>query len=963
VLRNEEAAFHRNRLRAGPDESVYLGYPVEVIRPKGKDAWLVPMFVQPFRAKVTQGLMHLAPAGPLTVNGAWLEGRFQRSEDRDGLLRAIGLLADASGDDGEDDENEVSTAAGPSSFEQLALSALDFVGDLVAEPIRPGMLNLNASDRSLRVGIHNRAVLVMGPRLTYTKGLIRELAAVSRWKDEDLDRTSLRWVFPHDPSPDVGLNWPLPQPPSELKPGMIGALHVLGRTQREAARAAVTLPGLVVTGPPGTGKSELVATILINQLLRGRSALFASKNHRALDAVVPRLNSLSAAGALIIRASNQDLALRRSWRDTLREILARPVTERSELVAALRAGLQGHLGQLAHLDFEWQAMRRRADAHEACLIRLREAERCLVKLGGDNSLVDAWKDPEHGVLLARLEALRARLAPPERGFVRRLFWALSFARRQVTRRECAAIEHKLPTQATRVLTIEVLRALAVAHQLRGEATALEKQLRASPHPSALLEPADAALTAARGEMTRLLDVIASGGASAVLSQDRASLQNLRAMAENLSEVRLQRELPARFPLLLRLQPLWAVSSLSARSSIPLGPAMFDLVIIDEASQCDIASSIPLLARARRAVVVGDPMQLQHVTQLSVTTERTLLEAHGLTEGDLQRLSFRVNSCYDLASGSPDIPERVLLTDHYRSHPEIAAFASEMFYGHALECVTDSARLRAPSGVRPGLHWTDVSGRIEPAPSGVLCREEIDAICKEVVALVQGGFEGSVGVVTPFRHQANRILDALTELLDQSARQRIQLQVSTAHGFQGDERDVILLSLCCGQGMPEGSLRFVAEGPNLFNVAVTRARAVLHVFGDRSWAQASEVRFIRELARRCGLAAPSVAVSTAYESPWEERLDAALAAEGIKTIPQLPVAGRRLDLAVVTPRRLDIEVDGETFHRTASGRRKDDDLWRDLQMQALGWRVRRFWVYELREDMARCVKRVLADLSE
>jgi len=90
---------------------------------------------------------------------------------------------------------------------------------------------------------------------------------------------------------------------------------------------------------------------------------------------------------------------------------------------------------------------------------------------------------------------------------------------------------------------------------------------------------------------------------------------------------------------------------------------------------------------------------------------------------------------------------------------------------------------------------------------------------------------------------------------------------------------------------------------------------------------------------------------------------ALRAAGIQTTAQHPVAGRRLDLAVFAPRRLDIEVDGEAFHRMASGRRKDDDLWRDLQMQALGWKVCRFWVYELREDMARCVERVRTLLAE
>jgi len=65
--------------------------------------------------------------------------------------------------------------------------------------------------------------------------------------------------------------------------------------------------------------------------------------------------------------------------------------------------------------------------------------------------------------------------------------------------------------------------------------------------------------------------------------------------------------------------------------------------------------------------------------------------------------------------------------------------------------------------------------------------------------------------------------------------------------------------------------------------------------------------------------------------------------------------------VVGPVKLDIEVDGESVHRTAGGGRKDDDYWRDLQLQSLGWRVSRFWVYELREDMPRCVQRISTEI--
>jgi hypothetical protein len=63
------------------------------------------------------------------------------------------------------------------------------------------------------------------------------------------------------------------------------------------------------------------------------------------------------------------------------------------------------------------------------------------------------------------------------------------------------------------------------------------------------------------------------------------------------------------PLMLNHLPLWAVTNLSVARALPLEPGLFDYVIIDEPSQCDIASAVPLLARARRAVIVGDAAQL------------------------------------------------------------------------------------------------------------------------------------------------------------------------------------------------------------------------------------------------------------------------------------------------------------------------------------------------------------------
>ena len=96
----------------------------------------------------------------------------------------------------------------------------------------------------------------------------------------------------------------------------------------------------------------------------------------------------------------------------------------------------------------------------------------------------------------------------------------------------------------------------------------------------------------------------------------------------------------------------------------------------------------------------------------------------------------------------------------------------------------------------------------------------------------------------------------------------------------------------------------------------------------------------------------------FESPWERALYEALAKAGITPITQYPLCGRRLDMAVITNKlKLDVEVDGDTYHRDRDGFRKMSDYWRDHAVTSLGWQVQRFWVYELKENMGGCVERI------
>ena len=106
---------------------------------------------------------------------------------------------------------------------------------------------------------------------------------------------------------------------------------------------------------------------------------------------------------------------------------------------------------------------------------------------------------------------------------------------------------------------------------------------------------------------------------------------------------LMKEQEKLFTSISEVLPVWCVTNLSVRGSLPFEAGLFDIVVIDEASQCDIASLVPLLYRARRAVIIGDPQQLRHISALRQDQNARLLEKHGLAEdqelSDQQKKGF------------------------------------------------------------------------------------------------------------------------------------------------------------------------------------------------------------------------------------------------------------------------------------------------------------------------------------
>jgi very-short-patch-repair endonuclease len=717
----------------------------------------------------------------------------------------------------------------------------------------------------------------------------------------------------------------------------------MSESQLSAARAALAGPLTVVTGPPGTGKSQVIASIMISAAAAGRSVLFAARQHRALDAVQDRLNESAGDRPLLVRANDAEQGSGFTFGQAIQALLTRP--EAPDAAQRFTRALR----RLDGLDRE----RRELIEHWQALDALSKREAALLD---EQERLTAARDREERA--ARSNGLQPAVGGGARaGWVRRLLARLAArigpgsAPLVGTLRRLRDIDRRLDAVATELQTTEA-KVDAMRRDLDGSET----------RP---IELTETLATESEKLVPVLLDKLETVGAD-----------TRRRLTEIAGDTALQgkgrMDLPAEAArMVLDHLPLWAVTTLAAGSRIPLEPGLFDYVVFDEAAQTDIASAVPLLYRARNAVIVGDPQQLTMISNLDPREERDLLAQHDLLRPGIGRFAQGRTTLFDLAASSASA-RRFMLTEHYRCHPDIAGYINEAFYGRRLAALTDLQRLRIPHGTKPGLHWTPVTGTVRARSGGgsgsAASDAEADAVVEALAQLVDDGFSGSIGVVTFFDYQAQLIQQRLNTRLPAAAAERHNLRVFTANKFQGDERDVILMSLCLAPNGPPGARFFINKEKRLLNVAVSRARAVCHVFGDLDHAAACGIPHVEALARRFrrGQHRPGeAAVDDRFDSPWEKHLHDALVARGVSPIPQYAFGGRFLDLALIdetaTPaRRLDIEVDGVAYHQDDTGERLPTDLWRDHQLRGLGWTVLRFWVHELRDDMERCVDRILSE---
>lgn len=865
-----------------------IGWPISIFQDASGTLW-TPGLLLPAYWKIEGADLVLMPiqGGP-SLNPYWIREVLRRSRWKEADL--VGrLLPEGEGED----------LGAISDRLRYALATMG------GGNLKPADLDTEVS--VAKEGLHNLSAIFLPDDAAFTRGAAKDLEALITWPKSFRQETALNALWGKT---EVEKRSTVP----------LLSLREPTNAQFDALQSGLAGPLTVIQGPPGTGKSDVILALLLSAVLAGKSAIFASRNHQALDEVEGRIRALVGETPLFTRGRDAEGERDTDFLAVFREIASLPPLGSGEENPLRDAALAQHIA----------GAKRQAEMREG------EAKQRLIHL--ELSELAERRAEIHSRLA---EEAASRPAPDERVRARSRFrHFLYWVRRLIAP---SAGNSTLPPDASLAaidMRIERLQRELVATRAGG-----------SMSPGAVQDPVEGI-----GEILRRL-------APRLTRPDPELLAKIAYREAELTFAGLK--LAAALPefearLVVSLRPIWVMSTLSVPKRVPLIPALFDYAIFDEASQCDIASALPIMARARSAVVVGDPMQLRFIPPLGRTAEHALMDATGLPQSGRAAFAQSVNSLFDFTSSRP-AARRYFLDDQFRSAPAIVDYIASEFYPQGrLRVQYDQGRLRLPGEYKPGLAWEDVKGRASREDGGNINVEEAQRIAQLIVGFyADGNFDGSVGVLSPFNAQVSRIELEVGKLLG-DRRSRLDLRIATIDRSQGAEADIVLFSTVITAGVQQSALTFLQTERRRLNVAISRARALCIVVGDLDYAQRCGIHHLARLAKKA--TTPWSPPRNAFDSAWERKLYKAMKARGLDPIPQYSVGSRYLDFALDPKgKMIDVEVDGQRWHLGPDGERKVADRLRDRELQGRGWKVLRFWVHELDRDMEGCLDRIQREL--
>lgn len=258
----------------------------------------------------------------------------------------------------------------------------------------------------------------------------------------------------------------------------------------------------------------------------------------------------------------------------------------------------------------------------------------------------------------------------------------------------------------------------------------------------------------------------------------------------------------------RIFPIVATTSVSAHK-IGQPETCFDMVIMDEASQGNIAVSLVPIIRGRSLMLVGDPQQLSPVILLDAADNAKLRKQYGVTE----EYDYVQNSIYKTYLACDAVSGEILLSHHYRCHRKIIEFNNRKYYNNKLV-------IKSKNEEAHPLIFTDIPD------DSTYYRNTAPREAEEILRYAVQNADKRIGVITPFVNQKDYINDMLKK------NEIGNVSCGTVHAFQGDEKDVILFSLALTDKTGTGTYGWLKNNKELINVATSRAKNQLIIFSSK-----------------------------------------------------------------------------------------------------------------------------------